>query len=108
MMVTPDNNDIDDQRIDDSADDEDYDPAPVANPPPKSRPKMIRKKNSEPKLILDRNFMCMWFLRPQTFDHEPFRRGKQDVYPIAKMERFDADFRMHLHFNFSATRTTQK
>ena len=30
------------------------------------------------------------------------------MYPIAEMERFDADFRMHLHFNFSATRTTQK
>jgi hypothetical protein len=32
------------------------------------------------------------------------------MYPIAEMERFDADFdfRMQLHFNFSATRTTQK
>ena len=34
MFVTPDNNDDDDQRVDDLADDEDYDPAPVANPPP--------------------------------------------------------------------------
>jgi len=50
----------------------------------------------------------MCFLRPQTFDHEPFRRGKQDMYPIAEMERFDADFHMQLHFNFSATWTTQK
>ena len=30
------------------------------------------------------------------------------MYPIAEMERFDADFRMHLHFNFLATWTTQK
>ncbi len=30
------------------------------------------------------------------------------MYPIAEMERFDADFCMQLHFNFSGTRTTQK
>ncbi len=30
------------------------------------------------------------------------------MYPIAKMERFDTDFHMQLHFNFLATRTTQK
>ena len=30
------------------------------------------------------------------------------MYPIAKMERFDADYRRQLHFNFLATRTTQK
>ena len=34
MIVTPDNNDDDDQCFDDLADDEDYVPAPVANPPP--------------------------------------------------------------------------
>ena len=44
----------------------------------------------------------MWFLRPHTFDHEPFRRGKQDMYPITKMNQFDADFCMQLHFNFLA------
>ena len=30
------------------------------------------------------------------------------MYPIAEMERFDAEFCMQLHFNFWATRTTQK
>ena len=30
------------------------------------------------------------------------------MYPISKMERFNANFRMQLHFNFSATQTTQK
>jgi len=50
----------------------------------------------------------MCFLRPHTFDHELFRRGKEDIYSIAEMERFDADYRRQLHFNFSATRTTQK
>jgi hypothetical protein len=37
-----------------------------------------------------------------------FRRGKEDIYSVAEMERFDADYRRQLHFNFSATRTTQK
>ena len=32
IIITPDSDDNDDQRIDDSADDEDYDPAPIANP----------------------------------------------------------------------------
>ena len=66
----------------------------------------IRNKKSEPKLTLDRNFMC--FLRPHTFDHKLFRRGKEDIYSIAEMEQFDADYRRQLHFNFPATRTTQK
>ena len=30
------------------------------------------------------------------------------MYPIAEFKRFDTDFRMQLHFNFLATRTTQK
>ena len=30
------------------------------------------------------------------------------MYQIAEMERFGANFCMQLHFNFSATRTTQK
>ena len=107
MFVSPDNDDNNNQRLNDSADDEDYDPMPVTNPLPKSRPKKVaRNKKSEPKLILDRNFMC--FLRHHTFDHEPFRRGKKDVYSIAEMEQFDADFHMQLHFNFLATQTTQK
>jgi hypothetical protein len=70
------------------------------------RPKKVQNKNSEPKLILDRNFMC--YLQLDTLDHEPFRRGKQDMYQIAEIDRFDADFCMQLHFNFSATRTTLK
>jgi len=88
MIVTPDGDEDNEQRIiDDSADDSDYDDATVANPTPKSLPKNIRNKKSEPKLTLDRNFMC--FLQPHTFDHEPFRRGKQDMYPIAEIERIN-------------------
>ena len=99
MIVTPDGDEDDKQRIiDDSADDSDYDDATVANPTHKSLPKNIRNKKSEPKLTLDHNFMC--FLRPHTFDHKLFRRGKEDIYSIAKMERFDADYRRQLHFNF--------
>ena len=106
MIVTPDGDEDDEQRIDDSADDSNYDDAPVANPTPKSLPKNIRNKKSEPKLTLNRNFMC--FLRPHMFDHKLFRRGKEDIYSIAEMERFDADYRRQLHFNFLATQTTQK
>ena len=74
MIVTPDGDEDDEQRIiDDSADDSDYDDATVANPTHKSLPKNIRNKKSEPKLTLDHNFMC--FLRPHTFDHKLFRRG---------------------------------
>jgi hypothetical protein len=74
MIVNPDGDEDDEQRIDDSADDSDYDDAPVANPTPKSLPRKIRNKKSEPKLTLDRNFMC--FLQTHTFDHELFRSGK--------------------------------
>jgi len=41
MIVTPDGDEDDEQRIDDSADDSDYDDAPVANPTPKSLPRKI-------------------------------------------------------------------
>ncbi len=41
MIVTPDGDEDDKQRIDDSADDSNYDDAPVANPTPKSLPKNI-------------------------------------------------------------------
>ena len=105
MIVTPDG-DEDDERISDSADDSDYDDALVANPTPKSLPMNIRNKKSEPKLTLDRSFVC--FLQPHTFDHKLFHRGKEDIYSITEMERFDANYRRQLRFNFSATRTTQK
>ena len=58
MIVTPDRDEDDEQRIDNSTDDSDYDDAPVANPTPKSLPRKIRNKKSELKLTLDRNFMC--------------------------------------------------
>ena len=58
MIITPDRDYDDNQRVNDSANDKDYDPAPIANPPPKSWPNRVQNKNSEPKLILDRNFMC--------------------------------------------------
>jgi hypothetical protein len=50
----------------------------------------------------------MWFLRPDTFDNQPFRKGKQEMYSIADMDCFDADFCKQLHFNFSAIQNTQK
>jgi len=51
MIFTPDRDDDDKQRIDDSADDSNYDDAPVANPTPKSLPRKIQKKKGKPKLI---------------------------------------------------------
>ena len=78
MTVTPDGDEVDEQCIDDSADDSDYGDAPVANPTPKLLPTKIRNKKSKPKLTLDHNFMC--FLQLHTFDHELFRRGKEDIY----------------------------
>ena len=84
MIVTPDGDEDDEQRIDDSADDSNYNDVPVANPTPKSLPTKIRNKKGKPKLTLDRNFMC--FLRPHTFDHKLFRRGKEDIYSVAEME----------------------
>ena len=65
MIVTPDGDEYDKQRIDDLAADSDYDDAPVANPTPKLLPRNIRNKKSEPKLTLDRNFMC--FLKKNAF-----------------------------------------
>jgi hypothetical protein len=106
MIVTPDGDEDDKQHINNSAGDSNYDDAPVANPTSKLLPRKIRNKKSEPKLTLNPNFMC--FLRPHTFDHELFRRGKEDIYSIAEMERFDSDYSRQLHFNFSATRITQK
>jgi hypothetical protein len=87
IQVTPDGDD-DNVRLDDS-DNDDYDPTPVSKLNPKPRPKKVSTKNSDLKLVRDRNFMC--YLRPDTFNHEPFRRGKPDMYGIADMEQFDAD-----------------
>ena len=58
MIVTPNGDEDDEQRIDDSAYDSNYDDAPVANPTPKLLLRKIRNKKSKPKLTLDRNFMC--------------------------------------------------
>ena len=46
MIITPDNNDEDDQCVDDLADDEDYDPVPVAKPPPNHSLKQLERKTS--------------------------------------------------------------
>ena len=104
IQVAPDRDD-DDQCLDHS-DDDDYNPTPVSKLNPKPRPKKVSTKNSDSKLVLDRNFMC--YLRPDTFNHEPLKRGKSDMYRIADMERFNADFRLQLHFSFSATRNSFK
>ncbi len=79
IQITPDRDD-DDERLNDS-DDEDYDPTPISKLTPKPRPKKVSTKNSDFKFVLDRNFMC--YLCPDTFNHEPFRRGKTDMYGIA-------------------------
>ena len=42
MIITPDRDDDDDQCVDDSADDEDYDHVPIANPPP-----LIKRGNGD-------------------------------------------------------------
>ena len=84
MIVTPNGDEDDKQRINDLADDIDYDDAPVANPTPKLLPMKIRKKKSKPKLTLDRNVMC--FLQPHTFDHKLFRMGNEDIYSNFEMK----------------------
>jgi len=55
MIVTP-NGDADEECIEDSNNDY-YEPAPVSNPAPKPRSKKVPNKNSDSKLVLDRNFM---------------------------------------------------
>ena len=82
IQVTLDRDD-DDERLDNS-DDDDYDPTPISKLTPKPWPKKVSTKNSDSKLVLDRNFMC--YLGPDTFNQEPFRRGKPDMYGITDME----------------------
>ena len=84
------------------SDDDDYHPNSIVPLPLKQHKKMVQV--SETKLVVDRKFMC--FLQPNTFDNQPFRRGKQEMYSIEQMDRFDANFRKQLHFNFSTTQTT--
>ena len=57
MIVTP-VGDEDDERINNSADNSNYDDATVANPTPKSLPTKNQNKKSKPKLTLNLNFMC--------------------------------------------------
>jgi hypothetical protein len=84
-VITPDGNcgdadgdcgDADGDCADAESDDEDYSPDPVA--PPKKKEKWVKKKPSDLKVILDRNFMII--LRPETFDHVPFRKGSSKMY----------------------------
>jgi hypothetical protein len=105
-VVTPDGDcgDADGDCGDAESDDEDYSPDPVA--PPKKQEKRVKNKTSDPKVILDRNFMTI--LRPEIFCHEPFRKGSSNMYSEDDIDRFDAEFRKQIHFNFSATRNTQK
>jgi hypothetical protein len=65
----------------------------------------VNNKNSEPKVVLDRTFMCL--LQPGTFDNQPFGKGQQPLYSIPEMDHFDTEYHKQLHFNFSATRNTQ-
>jgi hypothetical protein len=79
-VVTPDGNcgDADGDCGDAESDDEDYSPDLVA--PPKKQEKRVKKKPSDPKVILDRNFMTI--LRPETFRHEPFRKSSSKMYSV--------------------------
>ena len=58
------------------SDDEDYSHDPVT--PPKKQEKRVKNKLSDQKVILDRNFMTI--LQPETFRHEPFRKGSSKMY----------------------------
>jgi len=102
-VVTPDGDDDSDERVDES-DDDDYNPE--SGPSPKQQKKKAKKKPRETKVVLDRKFMCV--LQQDTFNHEPFRKGKPEVYSTNDIDRFDSDFKKQLHFNFAATRNTQK
>ena len=50
----------------------------------------------------------MIILRPETFDHEPFRKGSSKMYSKHDIDRFDSEFRKQILFNFAMTRNTQK
>jgi hypothetical protein len=88
MIVTPDGNDNNDGLLDES-DNDDSHPKSTVIPTPKQQKKKVLNRSSNPKLVLDRNFM--WFLEPDTFDNQPFRKEKQEMY-IADMDCFDADY----------------
>ena len=104
-VATPDGDDDGDERVDESDDDDnDYDPDSLPSVKPKK--KTATKKAREGKVVLDRNFMCD--LREDTFDPKPFRKGMQEKYSKSEIDRFDSDFKRQLHFNFAATRNTQK
>ena len=100
-VITPNGNcgDADGDRGNAESDDEDYSPDPIT--PPNQQQKRVKKKKSDPKVVLDRNFMCI--LRHNTSDHEPFRKGKPIMYSTDDMDQFDADFKKQIHFNFAAT-----
>ncbi len=71
-VVSPDGEaavDVDEDAA--SSDNDEYNPMPELLPPPPQRnKKKATTKGSDPKLVLDRNFMC--FLRLGTFNNQPF------------------------------------
>jgi hypothetical protein len=57
-------------------------PRLATSPPPPSR--LPKQKKIEPRIVLDRGFMT--FLRPSTFDNQPFRKGQQPLYSDDEIE----------------------
>ncbi len=70
-IVTPDGDDA----LHESNDDKHHPKSKVSIVPPQRQHNKVHKKTSEPKLVIDRNFMC--FLWPGTLDNQPFRKGKK-------------------------------
>ncbi len=91
-----------------SSDDNKYNPMPeyLLPPPQQQNKKKATTKGSNPKLVLDRNFMC--FLQPGTFNNQPFWKGWPPMYLIYEMDHFDANYQKQLHFNCSKTHNTRK
>jgi hypothetical protein len=104
MIVTPDGDDSDDGM--NESDDDNYHP-PSNAPPPSSRPPPPRnQKKTEPKITLDCSFMKN--ICSSIFDHQQFQKGQLQLYTNDEIASFDNNFRKQLHFNFSATRMSQK
>jgi hypothetical protein len=91
-----------------SSDDGEYNPTLeyLLPPPPQRNKKKATTKDSNPKLVLNRNFMC--FLQPGTFNNQPFQKGQPPIDSISEMDCFDANYQKQLHFNFSEMQNTRK
>ena len=62
------------------------------------------KTNKSKRLVLDNKIMT--FIRPDVFDHTPFR--KEEVCTRAEMDDFDRKYQSQLLFNFAQKRASKK